>query len=78
MVVDQYPTRLILDAIKNTNLKIVHRLPSRDDQEVIAAAMSLNPSQARLIPHLVPGQAIALGYQDDAPLRIHVEAKEVI
>ncbi len=76
MIVDQYPTRLILDAIKNTNLKIIHRLPSRDDQDVVAAAMSLDTSQAKLIPHLVPGQAIAMGDRDDAPFRILINPRE--
>lgn len=78
LIIDQYPTRLILDAIKNTNLKIVHRLPSRDDQEVVAAAMSLDHAQSRLIPYLLPGQAIALGDRDDAPALIRIDPKEVL
>lgn len=72
MLVDQYPTRLVQDAVKNTSLKIVHRLPARDDQEAMAAAMSLSPSQARIIPFLRTGQAIMVGDEDDVPLRIQV------
>lgn len=72
MLVDQYPTRLIPDAVKNTNLKIVHRLPARDDQDTIAAAMSLSKSQTQIIPFLLTGQAIVSGHDDDAPLRVQV------
>jgi hypothetical protein len=78
IVVDQYPTRLILDAVKNTNLKIIHRLPARDDQDVVSAAMSLDPTQARLIAHLLPGQAIAMGDLGDAPLRIRIHPCEAL
>jgi len=72
VIVDQYPTRLIADAVKNTNLKIVHRLPARDDQEVVATAMSLSKGQAQIIPFLRPGQAIVAGDDDDVPMRIQV------
>lgn len=72
VIVDQYPTRLVADAVKNTTLKIVHRLPARDDQEAMAAAMSLTDSQRRLIPFLRPGQAVVLGESDDAATRIQV------
>ncbi len=33
MVVDQVPTRLIEDAIKNTNVKIIHKLVASDDSQ---------------------------------------------
>lgn len=58
VLVDQVPTRLIPDAIKNTNLKIVHRLVAEDDSKALAEAMSLSDTQRKLIPKLLTGQCI--------------------
>lgn len=58
MLVDQIPTRLIPDAIKNTNLKIVHRLVSQDDTNAMAESMGLNEEQTKLIPKLLTGQCV--------------------
>ena len=66
MIVDQVPTRLIPDAIKNTNYKIVHRLVSPDDCEVMAAGLALRPDQKPLISSLGIGNAIICGDMDDA------------
>lgn len=58
VLVDQVPTRLIPDAIKNTNLKIVHRLVAKDDSKALAEAMSLSDTQRKLISKLLTGQCI--------------------
>lgn len=57
-LVDQVPTRLIPDAIKNTNTKITHRLVSEDDCKAIAASMSVSKEQKLIIPKLRVGQCI--------------------
>ncbi len=61
LLVDQVPTRLIPDAIKNTNLKIVHRLVAEDDSKALAEAMSLSDTQRKLISKLLTGQCIVSG-----------------
>lgn len=66
VVVDQVPTRLIDDAIKNTNYKIVHRLTAPDDQEVMASCMAFRDDQKYIIPALEKGHAIICGDEDDA------------
>jgi DNA helicase HerA-like ATPase len=57
-LVDQVPTRLIPDAIKNTNTKITHRLVSEDDCRAIAEAMGVNKEQRPIIPKLLVGQCL--------------------
>lgn len=57
-LVDQVPTRLIPDAIKNTNTKITHRLVAEDDCKAIAEAMGLTKEQRPIIPKLMVGQCI--------------------
>ena len=63
---NQVPTRLIDDAIKNTNYKIVHRLTAPDDQEVMASCMAFRDDQKYIIPALEKGHAIICGDEDDA------------
>ncbi|WP_317346211.1 ATP-binding protein [Phocaeicola plebeius] len=58
LLVDQVPTRLIPDAIKNTNIKITHRLVAEDDCKAIGEAMGINKEQRRIIPKLLVGQCI--------------------
>jgi len=58
MLVDQVPTRLIPDAIKNTNLKITHRLVAEDDSKAIGESMGLSDEQRKVIPKLLTGQCI--------------------
>jgi DNA helicase HerA-like ATPase len=71
--VEQVPERLIPDAIKNTNLKVVHRMVSKDDREVIAGCMNLTSSQSTMISRLRPGQAVISGDGDDSPCMVQVE-----
>lgn len=58
LLVDQVPTRLIPDAIKNTNLKICHRMVAEDDCKAIAESMSLSDEQRKVISRLMTGQCI--------------------
>lgn len=57
-LVDQIPTRLIPDAIKNTNTKITHRLVAEDDCKTIGEAMALSEEQRKMIAKLKIGQCI--------------------
>lgn len=58
LLVDQVPTRLIPDAIKNTNTKITHRLVSEDDVKAISESMGITKEQRMIIPKLLVGQCI--------------------
>lgn len=66
VVVDQTPSKMIPDVIKNTNLKICHRMVAPDDCEVIGAGMALREDQKKMIPSLEIGNAIICGDMDDA------------
>lgn len=61
MVVDQIPSRLIEDATKNTNMKIVHRLIAADDIDSVSSSMGVNDEQKRIFPKLTVGQAVIAG-----------------
>jgi hypothetical protein len=59
VIVEQDPSKLIPDAVKNTGCKIMHRLPSVDDRTVLAGAMGLSPDQESYAARLEPMTALA-------------------
>lgn len=73
MIVDQQPSNLIPDAIKNTNLKIVHRMPAEDDRRAVGECMGLNKEQTELIAALGIGEAIVSSESDAAALWVKVD-----
>ena len=78
MLVDQVPTRLIDDAIRNTNYKIAHRLSSKDDVDVMAGALGLRTDQQSLIPLLQQGQAIITCDKDDAASWVKISKPKIL
>lgn len=76
LIVDQVPARLVPDAIKNTNLKIVHRLVATDDREAMGGCMTLTPAQTALINRLRVGQAIVYSDQDDMAAWVQVAMQD--
>jgi uncharacterized protein len=72
VVVEQIPAKLVPDVVKNTALKVVHRLPAHDDRQVVGAAMNLDEDQSRQVVSLRPGVAAVFADGMDRPLRIRV------
>lgn len=66
LIVDQIPTKLIPEVIKNTNYKIIHRLVAPDDSAVMAGSIALREEQQSIIPALERFNAIICGDMDDA------------
>ncbi len=65
---EQIPGRLIPDVIKNTAVKIVHRLPAADDREAVGATMNMTRAQNRYLVTLPPGEAAVFTDGMDYPL----------
>ena len=78
MLVDQVPTRLIDDAIRNTNYKIAHRLSAKEDVEVMAAALGLRVDQQSIIPLLQQGQAVITCDKDDAASWVKISKPKIL
>jgi len=74
IVADQVPVKLAPDVIKNTNLKVAHRIVAADDRGVLAGAMAMNEHQAGALAMLSIGQAAVFAQGDDAPVLIRVPA----
>ncbi|MGJ6969632.1 ATP-binding protein [Streptosporangium sp. G11] len=72
VVVEQIPTKLSPDIVKNTNLKLAHRIVAGDDRAVLAAAMAMNIRQELALATLGVGQAAAFIDGEDAPVLLQV------
>lgn len=57
IVADQVPTKLAPDILKNTNLKIVHRLVADDERRKVGGCMNLSETQERYLSTLRCGVA---------------------
>jgi len=73
LIAEQIPTKLAPDAVKNTNLKIVHRLLAGDDREVLAATMNMSEAQSRYLTTLKPGQAVVHAEGADHPYLLYMD-----
>jgi hypothetical protein len=68
IIAEQIPAKLIPDAVKNTAVKIVHRLPAADDREAVGATMNMTDAQSRYLVTLPPGQAAVFTDGMDYPV----------
>ena len=57
-VVEQIPSKISPDVIKNSNTKIVHRLVSKDDQSLLAGSLSIDDHDALYLNRLKTGHAL--------------------
>jgi DNA helicase HerA-like ATPase len=67
VVAEQIPSKLLTDVVKNTAVKIVHRLPAEDDRRAVGATMNLTPAQEQYIVTLPPGEAAVFADGADYP-----------
>lgn len=73
IIADQIPNKLISDIIKNTNIKIVHRLFAADDRNTIGDAIGLSQEQKDFLPLLQPGETIIYSGGWHAPVRAQID-----
>jgi len=57
-VVEQIPSKISPDVIKNSSMKIVHRLVSKDDQSLLAGSLGINDDEALYLNRLTTGHAL--------------------
>ena len=68
VVAEQIPSKILPDVIKNTALKVVHRLPAKDDRDSVGATMNLSDEQSQYVVSLKPGWAAVFTDGMDHPL----------
>ncbi|WP_112106061.1 ATP-binding protein [Parafrankia sp. Ea1.12] len=72
LVVEQIPSKIIPDVLKNTALKVMHRLPSAEDRAAVGATMNLREEQSELVVALPPGVAAVAVDGMDRPVLVRM------
>ena len=72
-IIEQSPTKLVTDAIKNTNLKIMHRLTNKGDRDYLGEAMNMEAEQSRYATTLQKGEALIFEEQLDKPILVKIK-----
>jgi len=72
IAVDQVPVKLAPDLIKNTNLKIAHRVVAETDRRALGGAMVMDEDQMTALATLSVGEAAVFGAGDDEALLVRV------
>ena len=70
IIAEQLPTKLVADAVKNTNLKIMHQLTAEDDRRYLGEIMGMDEAQRLFAARLQTGEALL--YSDDLAEAAHV------
>ena len=73
VIADQVPSRLAPEVLKNTNLKIAHRLVAEDDRLSVGATMVATPQQLISLATLPRGVAAMFREGEDAPLLVQMD-----
>jgi len=74
VVVEQIPSKILPDVIKNTNAKIVHRIVAADDQQLMASSLGLAPEEALHLTSLTIGHALAMKEGMQRPVEVAINA----
>ena len=74
IIVDQSPTAVDIAAIKNTNTKIIMRLPEKNDCEAVGNAVGLNDNQIKELSKLETGIAVVMQNNWLEAVLVHIDA----
>jgi hypothetical protein len=75
-IVEQIPTKIVAEAVKNTNLKIMLRLTSADDRDYLGEAMNFTQDQKRFVSTLRPLNLAVFEEDLDQPLLLEIPHSE--
>lgn len=67
LISDQMPTKLAPDVLKNTNLKICHRIVTKEDRELLGSSMNMTSDQVESISMFNTGYAAIYSEGDSRP-----------
>src|SRR5262249_12988870 len=72
VIAEQIPSKVIPDVVKNTPVKVMHRLPAAEDRDTVGATMNLNKAQSEYVVSLPPGEAAVFTDAMDHAIRIRL------
>ena len=72
IIADQIPNKLAPEALKNTNLKVMHRIVAVDDRDSMGGAMNLDDVQKRHVTALGQGRAVVYAEKMEQPYHLAI------
>lgn len=75
-VAEQIPSKIIPDVVKNSAVKVMHRLPATDDRDFVGATMNLDDAGSEYVVTLRPGMAAVHADGMDRPCLVHARHGE--
>lgn len=76
VIAEQIPTKLVEDAVKNTNLKVMHRLTAEEDRQYLGRSMGMDDAQMQFATRIQTGEALV--YSDEYAEAAHVLVRRTI
>jgi DNA helicase HerA-like ATPase len=73
IIVDQIPSKLTPDVVKNTNIKFIHRTLAQDDRDYVGSTMNLTDAQKRELCLLEVGQSVIHREGADKAFLVQIE-----
>ena len=73
VITDQIPAQLTPEVIKNTNTKIIHKIFSKDDKEIVGSTMSLNDKQKDYLSKMKVGEAVMFSQGWDKAVNVKIK-----
>lgn len=77
VIAEQIPSKLTRDIIKNTNLKVAHRLTVKEDRELLGGAMNLEDAAQGRLARLERGEAAVYAEGVQKPVLVAVRRSQV-
>ena len=76
VIIDQIPSKLAPEVLKNTGTKILHKLFARDDKDAVGDTMALSDKQKNSLSNLLPGQAVIFSGGWKKPVSVMISQSE--
>ena len=76
-IVEQIPTKIVPETVKNTNLKVMLRLTSKEDREFLGDAMNFTDAQKHFVNNLKTGQFVIFEEGVDQPVLVSLPAESL-
>lgn len=75
IIVDQIPSKMTPEVLKNTNTKIVHKIFAQDDKDIIGNTMALEKEQKEFLSNLVTGRAVVFTQGLNKAVQVQITPK---
>lgn len=78
MLISQFPSQISHEVIKNSSLKVIHRISWADDIRVLRESLGLDNDQARYLSMLDTGEAVLVSHTINKPILVRIDPSDVL